>query len=128
MLGHLRLARSRGSLQAPNSRVQDRALEILDMLDERRREIDRIDRVKELLTHIPADVVAEQFPEYFAADPFDGAYDPETGAYDPEKVDEELIQWGVAASKTEDDDLSAWIEEQERKNGGITTFTANEWQ
>lgn len=124
---HLRLARARGSLQAPNSVVQDYALEILDMLDESVRETQRIDMVKTLLASVPMERVKDYFPEYFRPDPLAEAIDPVTGEFDIDKVDDSKIDWQTAGSEDEDADLSAWIEEQERKSGGVTTFSADEW-
>lgn len=124
---HLRLARARGSLRAPNSVVQDMALEILDMLDETEKENQRIDRVRGLLTLTTMERVKDFFPEYFRPDPLATAYDEETGEFDIDAIDPADVEWVVPTSEDEDADLSAWIEEQERQNGGVTTFTANEW-
>lgn len=128
MLTHLRLARARGSLQCPNSRVQDRALEILDMVDESAKENARVDMVKALLAQVGLerqDLVVEQFPEYFKRDPFEVAYDEATGEFDIDKVDPSAVEWQVP-DEAEDADLSAWIAQQERANGGVTTFTADD--
>lgn len=125
MLNHLRLARARGSLQAPNSQVQDSALQILDMVDEGRKEDLRVDMVKGLLALAgPAQQseVARLFPEYVKDDPYQEAY-TQSGEFDIDKVDDATVEWSVA-SKDQDEELSRWISEQERAGG--VTFTAED--
>lgn len=115
MLRHLRLARARGSLVAPNSPVQDRALEALEVLELIDREKARVDSVKLLAssTQIDWERAPQQFPEYFApADPFAGAVD-EDGTYDPDRVDEDSIAWQAPATPDEDSDISEWIRKHE---------------
>src|SRR4051812_4529468 len=100
------------------------ALEILDMVDETKAEAHRVDMVKGLLASgAEQETVAGRFPEYFASDPFAEAYD-EKGEFDIDKVDDTAVQWSVP-DQDQDADLSAWIEEQERKGGGVT-FTADD--
>ena len=113
MLRHLRLARARGSLTAPNSRVQDRALDYLNMLDEARRQDDRMDMVKGLLATGRTEEVVHQFPEYFEAEgDISGAYD-EAGEFDIDRVDDSKVKWAAPASREEDDEISAWIAQHE---------------
>lgn len=130
MLTHLRLARARGSLTAPNSVVQDEALTILDMVDERERERERVDMVRALIATVGPEGeerVVAQFGEYFPEeqDPFVGAYDEE-GNFDIDKVDDSSVPWRTPVSPDEDEALSAWIEQQEQANGEVT-LTANDW-
>lgn len=122
MLTHLRLARARGSLRAPNSLVQDRALAYLDMLAEYAKGQARRDMVKALLTHKDSDYdeVKFQFPEYFDADPFEQIRTED--GYDIDRLDDSQVQWGVAG-EDEDEALSRWIAEQD---GG--TFTGADFE
>lgn len=127
MLRHLRLARSRGSLVAPNHPVQDRALEILEILDEIDKEKSRVDRVKALLTNqfSTVDLVKAQFPEYFRPeDPFEEAK-TEDGGYDIDRVDESKLDWGTPASPDDDDEISRWIAQQE--TGSISAADMDEY-
>lgn len=97
------------------------------MLDEAEKEKSRVDMVRAILARVGAegqDLVAEQFPEYFKQDPFAEAY-TETGEFDIDKVDPSKVEWSVP-SEEEDKELSEWIAQQERANGGMTTFTADE--
>lgn len=114
---HLRLARARGSLTAPNSVVQDRALTYLLMLEETEKVQSRIDMVKGLLVSPTSnfDRVREQFPEFF--DPFEEAKQ-EDGTYDIDKIDATDVEWGTPTSAEEDDDLSRWI--ASRESGSFT--------
>lgn len=119
MLTHLRLARNRGSLHAPNSPVQDRALEILDMLDVVEAQGHRLDSVKIGLLSplVTEDRAKSLFPEFYPADPFADALQDD-GTYDPSKVDEDEIEYDAPSSPEEDDDISAWI--SSRESGSFT--------
>lgn len=115
MLRHLRLARARGSLVAPNHPVQDRALEVLEVLDEISREKGRMDLVRGLLASSTSDFdrVRAQFPEYFTpVDPFEGAK-TEEGGYDIDAIDDSDVEWDTPASADVDEDISRWIAEHE---------------
>lgn len=115
MLRHLRLARERGSLKAPNSPVQDRALDYLVMLDEVERSRSRLDTVKALVTHASFERVRDQFPEYF--DPYEGAKG-EDGEFDIDRLDDSQVDWATAGSEDDDEALSRWI--QERESGSFS--------
>lgn len=100
------------------------------MADEQEKEGQRLDTVKSLLTTNPFDRVKEWFPEYFQPDPevmVQQAYDEQTGEYDIDKIDPAQIEWQTPTSPDEDDEISAWIEQQEKKNNGVVSFGANEW-
>lgn len=102
---------------APNSPVQDRAVEVLDMLDHVEQERARFDSVKALLASPLAswDRVKEQFPEYF--DPYESAKQ-EDGSYDIDQIDDADVEWSTAASPDEDEALSTWI--AQRESGSFT--------
>lgn len=105
---------------APNSPVQDRALEILDLIDLFDREKARADRVRELVATGEFDQVKAYFPEYFGTDPYEEARDPDTGEIDIDKIDDSRLEWGVP-TEDEDEELERWIRERE-----AGTFTAEE--
>lgn len=95
--------------------MQDRALEILEVLDEIEKEKQRVDMVKSLLATKAADftLARTQFPEYFAPeDPYEGARNDD-GTYDIDAIDEDQIDWATPASPEDDDEISRWIAQQE---------------
>lgn len=115
----MRLARMRGSLTAPNSPVQDRALEYL-LLDERQqKERLRLDEFKRAL--MVSSVTMERahtfFPEYFPRDAFTEAQ-KDDGTYDIDAVDDAKVDWETPRDHYTDDEISAWIAERER--GSVT--------
>lgn len=115
MYRHLRLARERGSLRAPNSLVQDNALDILDMLavvkEQREKRQDGIAEVKALMLTHGYTRTQEMFPDYFDSTP------PEQDG----QVDEEHLEWDVPSEEV-DEQISRWI--AERQAG---SFTGSEW-
>lgn len=117
----MRLAEARGSLRAPNSRVQDRVLEYLILLAARDREVARRDALKHSLLVGGSEAftrMRDLFPEYVAdEDAFEQARTDE-GDYDIDKVDDAKVTWTTPANEEEDDDISAWI--ASRESGSVT--------
>ncbi len=108
---------------APNSPVQDFALEILSMLDVTERERSRRDMVKRLLVSNEEDMVRSQFPEYFLST-IEEAFDDQ-GNFDIDKVDDSQVEWSTA-SPDEDDEIGRWI--ADREAGMYVTAADEEWK
>lgn len=114
---HLRLAQARGSLVAPNSPVQDLALQFLALDEARYREQERYEDVRRLMVSNAIENVHRYFPEYFPAD-FEEqlAYAKATkdGTFRPELLDDSALEWraeGITAE--EDDEISRWVKDRE---------------
>jgi hypothetical protein len=105
---------------APNSPVQDMALEILVVLDRKEQGQSRFDTVKGLVAIGDRARVKEQFPEYF--DPFEDIR-REDGTYDVEALDDAEVEWTTPTSPDEDADLARWI--AQRESGSMT---AADWE
>jgi len=128
---HLRLAEARGSLVAPNSPVQDRALALLlvhHRVEQARRDTDSLKRT---LMGIPVDQVSDVlrrfFPEYLPeADPFEKAK-REDGTYDIDAIDPSEIKWSVPDPDT-DAEISAWIAAAERGSMSAADLDNDGWK
>lgn len=116
----MRLAEARGSLRAPNSRVQDRALEFLSMLDARERRTQRLDSVRLAVLSSPLQWAELEprlrwlFPEYLSPEAAYRKAKKDDGSYDIDKVDDGSVEWLTPASADEDAEISAWIEQNLR--------------
>lgn len=130
MESRLRLAEARGSLTAPNSPVQDLALQILMLLKTKTDEERKVDGIRAAI--LVADPTKEEirrvYPEYFPTDAeeaFADAYD-EHGEFDIDRVDDSKIDWATEVTPEEDEDLSRWIAERER--GQVTLAELDGWR
>lgn len=119
-MGRLRLAERRGSLVAPNSQVQDLALQILMLADERATKEQMVNAIRHsLVAGGDLGIAKLHFPDYFApeeAPPADS--DEEAKDAYMERPD---IVWGTPTSVTEDEDISEWINSH---GGGSITLDA----
>ena len=109
---------------APNTPVQDRALEYVEMLDQMEKSKARADMVRGLFSSKSTDreVLKEQFPEYFDHDPFRDAR-TEGGEIDPDKVDESGLDWATPGDEADDEDISSWIAAREKGSFTATDLT-----
>ena len=103
-MSRIRLAERRGSLRAPNSVVQDQALQYLMLVEEadriRRDAEEQVAEVRRLLASGTAlDRVQTYYPDLFR--------DPS----DPEAMlDDNTVEWEAPEDPDEEDLISAWIE------------------
>jgi hypothetical protein len=123
---HLRLAQARGSLVAPNSPVQDLAIQILALLEAKEREVEKVDHIRRLLLDHSLVDVYRVFPEFVPADfaeqmAFAKAHQPD-GTFDPELLDDSALSWRAEGiDKDEDDEITRWIKDREGQLSLSTT-------
>lgn len=120
---HLRLAERRGSLTHPNSRVQDLALRMLLLREDRMQGNRRSEALRLALLNTQADPqrLHSLFPEYFPVEwlerqAFEAAKD-ESGEINIDLLDDSAVTWGVP-SPEEDAEMARWI--AERESGSVT--------
>jgi hypothetical protein len=113
MWGHIRLADRRGSLRGPNGPVQDLALQMLLVDEERRDGREAFARLKHALVSAKPDLAPELFPDYFP--------EPEVEVDEDEGVDYRLR----LPAAVERDEVDAWIDRHELQ--GATLGDAGEW-
>lgn len=128
MEDHLRLAQARGSLQAPNSRVQDLALKILIKREDRVQVLAEIDALKRELIPGVKDFnrLHNLFPQHFTKEWLDrqtmeDAKD-QTGQFNIDLLNDEAVDWGVPTPE-EDEAMSRWI--AEKTSGQASLADAN---